>query len=190
MNTSEAQQIVAVFVAAYPQSAADENTVALWINALQVADYDTARTAALEHVRTSNWWPTIAEFNGQMTTIRRDRARRANPSQITARVRCDGSGWFDRGNGLEPCPQCNPWLRAQFEEGDLHSAHRPAAPKDYVMPAPCRTVEFDSSVPSASGHRLALAAYLEACATEGRPPTQSIVNSFEQHTIPGIAVGI
>jgi hypothetical protein len=189
VNVEEARQIVAVFVAAYPQSPADEVTVDLWVNALTCADFELAREAAAETVRTSSWWPSIAEFNGRMTGILRDRVRRAQPTGIISRIRCDGSGWFERGRGLEPCATCNPWLRAQFEEGDLHSPHRPTAPKDYVMPAPCRPTSEGTPVSHRQGPQIALAAYVEACAEQNRQPTQAIVAAFEQGHVPGVAVG-
>jgi hypothetical protein len=189
VNLDQARQIVALLVAAYPQSPADEITVDLWVNALVTAEFDIAAEAVQDVVRTTAWWPSIAEFNGRMTSILRERARRAQPTAITSRIRCDGTGWFDRGSGLEPCPTCNPWLRAQFEEGDLHAVHRPTAPKDYVMPAPCRPHHEGTPVAHHHGARIALAAYLDACAEQGRPPTKSIVAAFERGDIPGMAVG-
>ena len=186
MTTDQARQIVALFVAAYPGSPADENTVALWLNALAVADYDAAHNAAMDTVRTSSWWPTIAEFNGRMTAIRRDEARRATPATIDTRMRCDGSGWIDAHDGQRPCPLCNPWLATQHAEGDLRAAHRQQAPKDYVMPAPCRQEPAGRFTPPERGFRLALEAYVEACAEEGRPPTKAIVAMFEAGRLPGV----
>lgn len=189
MTHEQARQIVALLIAAYPHSPADEVTVDLWVNALLPADFELAADAAHDTVRTTSWWPTIAEFNGRMTELLRARNRRQQPTTITSRIRCNGTGWFDRGAGMEPCPTCNPWLRTQFEEGDLHAEHRPRAPKDYVMPPPCSPAHEGHFVSYAQGTRIALAAYLAACAEEGREPTASIVAALESGTVPGMAVG-
>lgn len=189
MTHDQARQIVALLIAAYPHSPADEVTVDLWVNALLPADFELAADAAHETVRTTSWWPTIAEFNGRMTELLRARNRRQQPTAITSRIRCDGTGWFDRGAGMEPCPTCNPWLRTQFEEGDLHAEHRPRAPKDYVMPPPCRPAHDGMPLAWQQGTSRALAAYLAACAEEGREPTASIVAALESGTVPGMAVG-
>lgn len=188
MSPNEAAQIVAVLVAAYPASNADEATATLWANALAPADYDVAHHVVLEVVRTLSWWPSIAEFNKLMTDRHRELARTgegAPTTRITSALRCDSSGWIDRGDGLEPCPTCNPWLRTVWENGDLGEPHvRIAAPDDYVMPAPCRRSEHGRIVGRAEGARIALAAYRESCAETGQDPTPSIVASLERGVVP------
>lgn len=169
MTRQEAAAVVALFVAAWPQSAADETTATLWVHALDTVPADIGREAALHLVATRDWWPTIAEFNRTVTDLRRQQAR--NEPAPDGPAQCDGTGWRPAHDGLEPCPQCNPWLRSEYDSGTLHLARK--APADLVMPPPCRPTP-DPTGCAVNGPALAAAAYHAATTEAGRHPNPEI----------------
>jgi hypothetical protein len=174
MTPEQSRQIVGLFVAAYPGAPADEATVSLWLHALEPMDFEPAKAAALDHVRTSSWWPSIADFARGITEQRRAAVRREAPRM----GRCDGNGWIPSGDEFVPCAACNPWLHHQWTEGDLTSPHRPQAPKDYVMPTPCRAPAEGRPVGWTEGVRIAWNAYAAACDEQGRAPSPEASESF------------
>lgn len=139
MNERQVAQILSVFHGAYPNQAIDDSVADAWAVALASTDFHFAETAARDWILTEKWWPSISEITGAIARLMRDdvhvAAERRRPN-LTG-VRCDGSSWIDRGQGPEPCPECNPWLRTLYEEGDLHGRH-PDPPKGFIMPPRCR----------------------------------------------------
>lgn len=148
MTPQQSANVLGVFHGAYPRVEIDEATVAVWQNSLAVADYDVAMRAAEEWVQIQRWWPSIAEFNQAMTALRQDDARSGSyrlPERTGQRFGCDGTGWVDRGHGLEPCPTCNPWNEALVENGDWQNL-RITPPREWVQPMPCRPVHTESEL--------------------------------------------
>ena len=74
MTEAEAVQIFAVFVAAYPQSTADELSAELWINTLARTPHDEAQAAAHEWIGRVAFFPTIADINQIIAVNRRRRS--------------------------------------------------------------------------------------------------------------------
>ena len=70
MTSAEAASILAVLHGAYPNTRLDDAVSHVWENSLLTADFATARQAASEWVAREKWWPTVAEFNGNMRHIR------------------------------------------------------------------------------------------------------------------------
>jgi len=146
MTSSEAAAIFAIFHGAYPHVALDDAISEVWMNSLLTNDADVARRAALEWVSTRKWWPTVVEFNAVIRAIRQNDVT-DGPRQIHSgsRVMCDGTGWFDRGDGLEPCPSCNPWNVELFRGGDFQNL-RQRPPDNWIQPLPCPPQHFESDL--------------------------------------------
>lgn len=138
MNSVDAARVIATLQGAFPYAKVDDATVMVWANALDVADYPTAMRAASRWIEEMTFFPTVKDFNGMMTDLRREARDTAAPQRalMGTAIRCNGSGWFDRGKGQEPCPTCNPWLRGEFLEGKLDKPGR--IPTNYFMPEPCQ----------------------------------------------------
>lgn len=139
MNSVEAARVLAKLHGAFPNVDIDEAVAATWANSLASADYTWAMRAADEWIASENWWPKIAEFNSVMTRLRRESAGQEAPSRMLPAhhaIRCNGSGFIDRGNGNEPCPTCNGWLRDVWLKGEWNERVRP--PRDLVQPPRCR----------------------------------------------------
>lgn len=137
MNEVDAARVMAALHGAFPNTGVDDATISMWANALSLVDYQVAMAAVQRYVETENFWPTIAKFNGVITEMHREsRGTGAQRALMGTAIRCNGSGWFDRGGGQEPCPTCNPWMREQWREGKLNQTLRP--PTNYLMPDPCQ----------------------------------------------------
>jgi len=137
MNSVDAARIFATLQGAYPYAKVDDITVSVWANSLDLLEFGIASQAAQRWIDAEEFFPTIAAFNGIATAIRREeRDAAGEPPPAHSAIRCDGSGWFDRGNGSEPCPACNPWLRERWDSGQRDRHAKP--PKNFVMPDPCR----------------------------------------------------
>jgi hypothetical protein len=137
VNSADAARIFASLQGAFPYAKVDDITVSVWANSLDLADYAIASEAVQRWIASEEFFPSIAAFNGAMTTIRREQRGEERPlvSANLGAIRCNGDGWFDRGDGMEPCPACNPWMRRRWSEGKLDQRARP--PADFVMPEPC-----------------------------------------------------
>ena len=70
MTSAEATAIFAVLHGAYPNTRLDDAVSHVWENSLLTADFATARQATAERDAREKWWPTVAEFNGNMRRIR------------------------------------------------------------------------------------------------------------------------
>jgi hypothetical protein len=138
MNSIEAARVLAKFHGAYPRVEIDDAVAATWMNTLGTGDYGWAMSTADEWINTETWWPTVAEFNGLMRRLRQGAANDGDERVLPAhsRIRCNGTGWINRGAGNEPCPACNPWQRQLWVDGDLDSRKRP--PSDWIQPPRCR----------------------------------------------------
>jgi len=145
MTPTQAAQVLAALHGAYPRVELDDAVAAVWNNSLGVADYQLAMKAVSQWISESRFWPSIAEFNGLITVLRRDQDY--EQPQLSSRPGhgCDSSGWLDRGNGWEPCPTCNPWNHALIENGDFQNV-RLKPPADWWQPQSCRPRAYDSEV--------------------------------------------
>lgn len=65
MTEAEAGELVAVLQAAFPRAEVDEATLKVYSQALRDLDIDEARTAVWSVVRTSRFFPTVAEIRGE-----------------------------------------------------------------------------------------------------------------------------
>lgn len=159
MTPEQSAQVLAAIHGAYPRVEMDEAMVMVWQNALAVADYDDAMNAVAQWTGTQKWAPSIAELNGLMTSMRQEAARsgdtRALPRSSGRRFGCDGTGWLDRGEGLEPCPSCNPWGEMLWENGDWQNL-RVQAPRDWVQPMACHPIHTESELFSFDQARAAI----------------------------------
>lgn len=138
MNDNQAGQILLVLRAAFPHVEVTPEMAQLWVHALATTDATVGLTAAKRWIETADRWPTIAQFNGTITAIRRE-DRDDGPvitRDLPAGIRCDGSGWFDRGNGLEACPACNEWNATLVANGDFHNG-RGKSPSNWVRNETC-----------------------------------------------------
>lgn len=77
MIETDAINIVSLLLAAYPSTNATDGTVELWVNAMSTVPEDDGKTAAMEWIRTSKFFPTIADVNEILTGYRRKREREA-----------------------------------------------------------------------------------------------------------------
>jgi hypothetical protein len=102
-------------------------------------------------------------------------------------LRCDGTGWLDRGEGLEPCPSCNPWNRERWRDGRWHDPH-PRIPRDYVMPPPCPpsyAAEGSYPVSSTRAMQLVVQGMREHYAEEGYGPDE--IEAVISRRLPAVA---
>jgi hypothetical protein len=143
MISQEAAAIIAIFHGAYPRTDIDDAVTEVWMNTLLMADYEAAMLATQEWIDNQRFWPTVAEFNTQLRNVRQRRAGTQIP-RVSA-VHCDGSGWFDRGIGWEPCSNCNPWNYELIKNGDWNNTSV-QPPASWVQPRPCNTVHHDSEL--------------------------------------------
>jgi hypothetical protein len=138
MNSADAARIFAALQGAYPYAKVDDITVGVWANSLDLIDFPLASEAAQRWIADEGFFPSIAAFNGVVSQIRRENrgdVERPIVDPSFSAIRCQGDGWFDRGDGMEPCPACNPWMRKRWSEGKLDQHARP--PADFIMPEPC-----------------------------------------------------
>lgn len=141
MNREESAAVMLALSAGYPATEVTEEMVAVWHNALAIADVGVAMAAVEAWLRDSRFFPTIAEFNGAMRNVRyadRDIVRAALPPAGPSRLRCDGTGWLDRGEGLEPCPNCNSWVRECWLDGDWANQRARRPPESWMRSQSCR----------------------------------------------------
>lgn len=143
MTSQEAAAIIAIFHGAYPRTDIDDAVTEVWMNTLLLADYEAAMLATQEWIDNERFWPSVAEFNAKLRGIRQRLAGTEIP-RVSA-VHCDGSGWFERGNGWEPCPNCNPWNYELIRDGNWQNT-TVQPPKSWVQPRPCNAVHHDSDI--------------------------------------------
>lgn len=67
MTNSEAAAIIATFHGAYPNTYFDDSVAEVWANSLMVSAFQPAQKAAVRWINTMTRFPTIAEFNGEIT---------------------------------------------------------------------------------------------------------------------------
>lgn len=125
MTETEAIQIVGLFISAYPQASPDDGTVDLWVNALAVVEAEDGKQAAAEWIRTSRFFPTIADVSELLTGYRRRRElERAGTHGLPEGFATQQDGFNAaragyeaecRRTGREP----NPVILAGFERGRL-----------------------------------------------------------------------
>jgi hypothetical protein len=145
MTPTQAAQVLAALHGAYPRVELDDAVANVWQNSLAVSDYHVAMQAATKWIGESRFWPSIAEFNGLITEIRRDMDYQQPQLAPRPGYGCDGSGWIDRGQGWEACPTCNPWNYALLENGDWQNT-RLKPPADWWQPQPCRQRSHESEL--------------------------------------------
>lgn len=163
-------------------------TMAAWVDTM--AQYpEVAVLAALERVCTEQpqWAPNLNQLTQAIQAeARRLMAQQAAQRQLEGRVRCNGSSWVERSNGLEPCPACNPLARELWAEGQLHLTgdalkKRTQAWLDEhgAMPPRC-TPPLDDGRPVdfPEGRRLAAAAYRAECEANGRTPKRGALDRW------------
>lgn len=136
MTPEHAAEVLVALHGAYPRVEIDEAVALVWKNSLSSTDREWAMKAAQEWIATQTWFPTVAEFNSLVTRLRQVDANERPALAAHGNIRCNGTGWIDRGSGNEPCPACNPWMRKQWSEGNLAQHRKP--PADYIAPPPCR----------------------------------------------------
>lgn len=71
MNETQAVDVMSMFLAAYPSTAATDGTVELWVQALNSCSDEEGRQVAVDWIRTSKFFPTIAEFGELLNQSRR-----------------------------------------------------------------------------------------------------------------------
>jgi hypothetical protein len=145
MSPTQAAQVLAALHGAYPRVELDDAIAAVWQNTLAVTEYDVAMQAVAQWINESRFWPSVAEINGLITSIKRDRAYEQPQLTRKGNYGCDGSGWLDRGNGWEACPTCNPWNHTLIENGDWQNL-RQKPPMDWWQPVSCRPRSYESQV--------------------------------------------
>lgn len=145
MSPTQAAQVLAALHGAYPRVELDDAIANVWQNTLAVTDYDVAMQAVAVWINESRFWPSVAEMNGIITKIRRERSYEQPQLTRKGAYGCDGSGWLDRGNGWEACPSCNPWNHTLIENGDWQNL-RQKPPMDWWQPASCRQRDYESHV--------------------------------------------
>jgi len=165
-------------------------TMLAWVEAM--GGYPAqAVLAAVEQVcdEHAEWTPNLNEFvHAMQAQARRYAADQSRQRSLHAAYRCDGSGWIDTAGDemLQPCPRCNPFLRGEWQAGNLGASgpNREDRRKAWVnqngaMPLPCRPpVETGRVVTFKEGLALAWQAYAEVCAVEGRQPDRSAFHKW------------
>ena len=125
MNENEAINIVGMFMSAYPATNADDNTVDLWVNALDTVDSNDGALAAREWITTSKFFPTIADIRGILTGYRRRRElERGGARDLAERVVTFQAGVAAMRAAYElECRiqgrNVTPTAMASFERGDI-----------------------------------------------------------------------
>lgn len=89
MTESEALKTIAVLKAAYPRQEIQEETLRIYLAELIDLDYDLIGKAARTHIRTSQWFPTIAELRAGVAALR-PRAEAAPPPMRIGEPMPDG----------------------------------------------------------------------------------------------------
>jgi hypothetical protein len=145
MTPTQSAQVLAALHGAYPRVELDDAIAAVWQNTLAVTEYDVAMKAVAQWINESRFWPSVAEINAIITSIKRDRAYEQPQLTRKSNYGCDGSGWLDRGKGWEPCPTCNPWNHTLIENDDWQNV-RLRPPTDWWQPVPCRPREYESQL--------------------------------------------
>lgn len=154
MTPQDAARVMSALHGAFPYANIDDDTIRVWSNVLDNTDFNLAMAAVDRWVAVEKFWPTIAELNGVMSEVRREwRGDTDRPivNPLRGALRCDSSGWLDRGDGMEPCPACNPWLRERWQSGNFDRSVKP--PNDFDMPAPCHPSHAGEGAVTTSKHR-------------------------------------
>lgn len=95
MNSVDAAKVLAAFHGAYPNIKIDDAVATVWQNALFGAEYGPAMAAAQEWINSSDFWPSVAQFNGMYR-------RHRSPEDVEQRaIIADGSIVTDPKRALE-----------------------------------------------------------------------------------------
>ena len=62
MDNQQALKLIKVLVAAYPRQEMREDTIKVYVSTLSDLDYKATEKSIMKHIRTSKWFPTIAEI--------------------------------------------------------------------------------------------------------------------------------
>lgn len=184
MTRDDAYEIVGKLIAAYPNTEIEDEAVELWADFLQHQDVIDASEALTNLLLTDKFFPTIAEFNGELALIRQ-RNRRAIDRKSTA---CNGSGFVDADT---PCPRCNPVMSTLYKPGnetklarwrngtplhDIFDVDDPKKFRDDWKHEPCHPdphiamAEADDVISPKDGKEIARRAYLAECRRQGHEP--------------------
>jgi hypothetical protein len=186
MNRDEANVIIRMAAATYPNVDVTEDMVDMWANAFWDNDPHIVKNSVEQWILTETWFPTIAAVRSIMRqTAQGQRAIAPRGS------RCDGTGWIENSDrASHPCPQCNPALFGVFSDPDKLRKYRDGIPlssltddvipmngtQQYVgtFPSTClrsdRPDEQDPEVTPAEGRATAAMAYEAECKLDGREP--------------------
>lgn len=123
MNIHETAGLLAYFGSAWPRMELPDDTADIWARELADTNADDARDAAKNLVRSSKFFPSIAEFLDEcrMVAVRRriaapPPALEAStttvefPAEDFAALRSKLKDWTTKGHnhkGPEPCPVCS-----------------------------------------------------------------------------------
>ena len=195
MNDQHATQLVEYLAAATGGNWKPE-TINAYIDEVCTWDDTAAAERAVSKVART-WMQTWSPPLGQLEQAYHDERSATRARTLTSGHGCDGSGWIEHGTRpsgnpqYRPCGTCNPALAGMFHDrnvtarwGDGTPLHKLADDVmmqngamhwEHEMPKPCKPERdlFDPSDPIVTvdtGKRVARAAYIEACQTDGREP--------------------
>lgn len=150
MNPPDAGRVMGKLTAGFDHRL-QEDTLTEWREYLEELDFPAAYAAARDLVRTSKYFPKMAEFD---TAYRNAHRAQAGP-RAECPARCDGGWTFTDATTVVACSRCNPvgfqrqmsgeWQR--HERGGDWEAHTP----EEIAATHARITEVKSQLPPLMG---------------------------------------